>query len=230
MKSLFFTGTIALLLTAPVSAFDCKVFIPTQEGAEYVTTSYNKRDKPETIVHRKLTKVETVGDKTVFYMHQLITDKKGKKPLENTYRFNCRGGIFYVDMKLFLNQPQMKAYQDMEMTVDADGLEMPKEGTAGQKLNDGKITATVNMGMPLKINVTVSNRTVNGTESITTSAGTFECIKLTEDVDLQIAFVKTAYRTVTWYAENHGVIRQETYNPDKPEKPTGYSVLTEIRK
>ncbi len=221
---------MVLLLTVTVSAFDCKVFIPTQEGAEYVTTNYNKRDKPESIVHRKLTKVETVGDTTVFHMHQTITDKKGGNPRENIYQFNCRGGSFYVDMKLFLNQPQMKAYQDMEMTVDADELEMPKDVTAGQKLNDGKITATVNMGMPLKINVAVSNRTVNGTESVTTPAGTFECVKITEDVDLQIVFVKTTYRTVTWYAENQGVIRQETYDPDKPEKPAGYSVLTEIRK
>lgn len=57
----------------------------------------------------------------------------------------------------------------------------------------------------------------------------FKCIKLVEDAYLQVTFVKTSYQTVTWYAENHGVIKQETYDL-KNRKKTGYSILTEIKK
>ena len=230
MKSITKICIIAATLTVPLKAYDCKVFIPSQEGAEYVTTSYNKRDKPETIMRRKLTKVETSGDQTIFHIHQVITNKKGKKPMENSYQFKCNGGVFYVDMKMFLNQPQMKAYQEMEMTVDADDLEMPKDGTAGQMLKDGKVTAKVEMGMPITIDVSITNRKVDGEESVTTPAGTFNCIKISEDMETKIAFAKINYRTVTWYAENHGVIKQETYNSKKPDKRTGYSLLTEIKK
>jgi hypothetical protein len=133
------------------------------------------------------------------------------------------------DNKLFLNQPQLKAYENVDMTIDADDLEMPKDGTAGQKLTDGTVTMKINLGMPLKVVVDIKNRSVAGEEEVETPAGKFKCIKLVEDVFLQIAFAKTSYQTVTWYATNHGVIKQETYGLKKKKK-TGYSMLTEIKK
>lgn len=47
---------------------------------------------------------------------------------------------------------------------------------------------------------------------MTTPAGTFECVKITEDVDSKMAFVNTTGKNKSWYAKNIGLVRQEVFD------------------
>ena len=71
----------------------------------------------------------------------------------------------------------------------------------------------------------VTDRAVEARESLTTSAGTFDCIKITQKETTKM-IVKIQATSKEWYAENIGMVRSESYN--KKGKLTGYSVLTKI--
>lgn len=230
MKLLISTLIVSCCAFVPLQAYDCKIFIPADKGVTYVQTHYNKRDKPTTIIKQTLKDVQTSGEQTVFKIDQVVTDKNGKKPNENSYQFKCIGGVFHVDMKLFLNQPQMEAYRNMDMTIDADDLEMPSNSTAGATLKNGRVTAKINMGVPLTITVEVTDRKVQGEEQVTTPAGTFTAIKLQESVKLKFGIMKMEYCTVTWYSENNGVVKQEVFEDATLAKRTGRSELTAINR
>jgi hypothetical protein len=94
-------------------------------------------------------------------------------------------------------------------------------------LKDATLTARVaSGGMTLfTMNVEVSNRKVIGQEKITTPAGTFECVKLSQDVKTKM-IVNVEASSVDWYAEEIGLVRSESFNTSG--KLLGYSELTKV--
>ena len=77
------------------------------------------------------------------------------------YQYKCENGVFYVDMQTFVNEEQMKAYEDMEMEISMKEINIPAELKAGQMLDDGNIIMTITgMPMPMKVQVDVKNRKV----------------------------------------------------------------------
>jgi hypothetical protein len=101
--------------------------------------------------------------------------------------------------------------------------------SAGQTLPDANITVSASTGGVSILNLTViiTNRKVVGTESVTVPAGTFECFKITYDVETKMMFKVNA--TVTEYV-NMGVGNVKTETFDKKGKPAGTTQLVELKK
>jgi hypothetical protein len=70
------------------------------------------------------------------------------------------------------------------------------------------------------------NRKVEALESITTPAGTFECYKLTYDMEIK-SMIKMTVKATQWVARNVGAVKTESF--DKNGKLVGYSLLTAFR-
>jgi ribosomal protein L11 len=117
----------------------------------------------------------------------------------------------------------------MEIKVDSKDMMYPTGLAAGQTLPDASITISAGSGgvnlMNMVVNIT--NRKVAGNESVTVPAGTFDCFKITYDVETKFMFKISS--TVTEYV-SYGVgnVKTETY--DKKGKLMGTSLLTEISK
>ena len=79
----------------------------------------------------------------------------------------------------------------------------------------------------LNTTTTISNRTVEAVENITTRAGTFKCFKISYDIETKAVMTFRAKGT-EWIAKDIGVIRSENYN--KNGKLTGYSELASLEK
>ena len=56
---------------------------------------------------------------------------------------------------------------------------------------------------------TISNRTVAAKESVTTPAGTFECLRYDYDATNEIMGRKMKSFVRTWYAKDYGMIKLE---------------------
>ena len=69
---------------------------------------------------------------------------------------------------------------------------------------------------------TLSHRKVVGKESITTPAGTFDCIKLSYEVQTQI-LSSVSGSAIEWYAADVGIVKTVSYN--KTGKMIGYSQM-----
>jgi hypothetical protein len=228
MRLLNSLTALFLLSVFGLKAQECKVYIPATIGTEIELTSYDKKDKPTGVTKQTLKEIKQSGDTTIYLIHQLSTDDKGKNPMEGDYKFKCLGEVFYIDMNTFIDQKTIEAYKDMQMKITTENLMTPSNLSVGQKLKDGFINMDVMAGyMTITIKVDVVNRKVESFENTTTSAGTFSCVKISEDVMGNFGFVKTNFHTVTWYSDKIGTVRSETYKNDKLES---YMVLTNIKR
>lgn len=227
MKKLFYAALL-LLITSQAKSQDCKAYIPGEVGTITEQTHYDKKDKVTGISTMEVTEVKSEGETTYFKVKQTHKDKKGENPSETEMGFRCENGTFYIDMNMFVNEEQMQAYEDMEMKVTMEALDMPSKLTPGQKLNDGSITLEVVNGspIPIKFTIEVNNRQVGQRENITTPAGSFDCVVLTQDITTKTGFSFTV-QSKEWYAEGIGVVKSETY---RKEKLMGYSLLTKLQK
>lgn len=78
----------------------------------------------------------------------------------------------------------------------------------------------------MTITVNIINRKVEGTEEITTPAGTFSCVKISYDVVVK-SIMKISSKVIDWYAKDVGVVRSENYRSNG--KLTGYSIMTDLK-
>jgi hypothetical protein len=118
----------------------------------------------------------------------------------------------------------MGQYKDMEVEMSGTDLLYPNNISTGQSLPDADVQMTVKMP-PLNMNMNVNflNRKVEGNESVTTPAGTFDCYVITYDSESKMGFKMTNSNKL-WLSEGYGMIKSETYN--KKGNLIAKSVLT----
>jgi hypothetical protein len=228
MKLSYLIGAFFIFSFVSIEAQECELFIPGEQGVQYEHTSYNKKGKVTGIYTQTLDKIESTDTATLYYLKQVHTDPKGKDPFETDLVFKCVGETFYVDMSAYIDQETMKAYEDMDVKVTTNEMNFPNNMVAGQHLNDGSVKIEVTAGaMPMTFTIDIKNRLVEDIGEKATPAGTFECIRISEDVLSNFGFMKFNYHTVTWYSEKIGVVRSETYKGDNLKS---YTELTAVNK
>lgn len=229
MKNIYLI-IIALLLTSIVKAQDCRKTLFLKEGNILEYTQYNKKGKA----------VSKATHETISVIHDLqistatikVTseDIKGKDSFTTEYNATCREGLFTIDMDRFFDLSKLQEYED-DMIVEITGnvLEFPKGAVAGDKLNDGSITVRVaNEGFTvITMIMDVKNRKVHQKESITTTAGTFNCRKVTFDFYSKVGILRFQGSGTEWYQDDKVLVKSESYN--KRGKLISSAELTEIR-
>ncbi len=233
MKKLLTAVTaIALLCSFTFLPSDCNTMLFFKEGTATTMTSYNDDGKVTGSTKTVYTKVtKTPGGATVM-ANQENFDKKGKPTTKNEFTIKCEKGILYFDMKMYTPQQQAESYKDMEMVVEGTNMEYPAEFVVGSSLKDADVKFSFKskegVVMPMSnMTIKIYNRKIEAKESITTPAGTFECYKLTENVDTKTIF-NLKLKSITWYSLEVGTVKTETYK--ESGKFMGKSELTEIKK
>jgi hypothetical protein len=226
MKKLLCCIIIALPFLSS-NAQNCKAYIPYDEGTVTEMTNYDKKGKKLGKVTQTVSAVEHKGSTTTFSVHQVFEDPKSDEIIETDVNFKCVDGTFYIDMNGYLDKKQMEAYQGMEVKLSMDEIDIPSSYKVGQQLKDGYIQMEVIGGpMPIKMTISIENRKVLAEEKVTTPAGTFDCVKISQDVKTK-AIVNMTVSSVEWYAEGVGVVKTETL---RKGKLMGYSELTKFEK
>ena len=204
----------ALLLTIAIPLFsqDCTWFFPMKEGAQLKYTSFNAKDKITGSYQHDLKEIKEDGGNKSAVVTITNFDKDGAEVYKNDVDISCKDGVYYIDMKNYMNGQSMGAYESMDATVEGDYLDMPGNMKAGDKLKGGKLSIQIsNSGVSIiNMTTTISNRTVEAIENVTTEAGTFECYKITSNVSFK-AIMEMNMNVVEWYAKDVGLVKSETY-------------------
>lgn len=203
-----------------------------EEGAGFEMTSYDSKDKEEGKTVAKITEITENGGAYHATVFAQLYDKKDKMIHEGEYEVICDGNKLRVNMERFVPTEMLEAYEDMEIEFEGDYLEMPSSLNVGESLPDGSMTMKVKMNganMNLSdIKINIVNRKVEGKESITTPAGTFDCYKITYNTESQMKVMgmgKTkTYKNEEWLAEGVGAVKTALY--DDKGKLQNYSLLT----
>lgn len=228
MRFLTIAFTLLFISTFSFAQSDCQPYIPMSVGTTWEITDYNKKGKVTGRIAYELLSLEEEGTSSTFSIQSIVYDKDDKEIMRNVHTAICKDGKFEVEMGYKMNQGNLQGMNGMDATIDASSLEIPDmNASVGTQLNDASLKMTLggDGGMGLSIVVLVSNRKVEAREKITTPAGEFDCILLSQDVSTKM-LMEIKGTSKEWYAANIGLVRSESYS--KRGKLLSYSELTKL--
>ncbi len=214
MKTLFSIIFISLLISASLKAQNCEAYIPTKVGQKLMFQTSNKKGKIQSYYSQELLSKKDKDGGTAYEIIQISYDTSKKRKITNqdTLEFLCKDNTFYIDMNTFLNEEQMKAYDESQITIDFKNISYPANLKPGMTLDDGYVKAEINAGIPIVFKTDITNRKAESYETITTLAGNFETIKVSQDVSAKFGFITVKMHTVNWVKKNIGNVKSESYD------------------
>jgi len=221
----------ALLLSQyrAIAQNDCSIFYPFTEGSISEITSYDSKGKPAATMDYLVTAVTRSGDKEIATISASIKDADGKSIADTTYDMSCDGEVISLDFKSMVNPQVFEQYKDMDVKMNGTNLEYPNNLSTGQTLPVASLQIQISMGgIKINMDTTIKNRKVEGTENVTTPAGTFDCYVITYDSFVKAAGINQTTQGKQWISKGVGMVKQENYN--KKGKISGSSMLTKFSK
>jgi len=201
-----------MLFCGGVFGQNCSHYYPMEEGATFQYTNYDKKGRTEGIADYKITEVVTNEGTTQATMSIALTDEKGKEIYNTSYSFSCANNKVSIDYESLLPESMIDQMGDMEMEITGTDIELPNNLEVGQFLPDANVTLTMSVaGMNMKTVVNILNRKVEKKETITTSAGSFDCFVIYSDSQTQAMGINKTFPSRLWLAEGVGMVKQETY-------------------
>lgn len=223
MKSLL-ALYLLLFIAVPVSAQDCSKYYPFEEGTTFQITNYNKNDKLSGVIDYEVK--ESSGETAIFAYE--MHDDKGKLIMSSEYGVTCKDDGISIDFKSLMSPGILEQYKDMEVDISGTDMILPNNLSPGQQLPDAEVLMNVSMApINMKMTVKIQNRNVEENETMTTAAGTYDCVVITYDHETKMG-VKISGKVKQWFAEEVGMVKSESYN--KKGKLIGSSVLTQFSK
>ncbi len=203
----------ALFICAATQAQDCGNYLFLQNNKTVEMTIYNKKAEPDGKQVYSVSNVATAGGITSATLNSEMFDKNGKSVAKSTTTVKCNGGIMMMDMRMNLSAQQQSATSTA--TANNVYIEYPSAMNVGDMLKDGSFSMNINTnGLNQNISMTITNRKVEAKEPVTTTAGTWDCYKITYSSK---TVVKTAgiglplnMDGTEWYAPGVGVVKTES--------------------
>ncbi len=204
------------LLLAVYSSFsqNCDSYYYFQSNKTIEITITNKKGKETGKNVYTVSNIQKSGGTVSATINSELFDSKGKSIAKSANNMKCIGGIMMMDMKMFISSAQ----QEQMGTATADGevyLAYPANMKAGDMLNNGEFKSDFKMqsGIGAHLEVNITNRKVEGKESVTTPAGTWDCFKISYHSKILIKMVigiPVNADVVEWYAPGFGVVKTES--------------------
>jgi len=232
MTNKIFTGLlfITMLLMGPHPGIaQCNAFYQLDEGSAWEMENFNAKGKATGKNVQKVTSFEGNGNSFKASVNSVMFDGKGKETMHGDLDFTCEEGTMMIDMRNFVSAEQMKAFENYELKLESENLEIPNGLSVGQSLKDGSMTiTTINAPIAMTLSVTITDRKVTGREPVTTPAGTFDCYRIASNLTIHTKMaigITLNFSTVDWLASKVAVVKSESYKGDKLQ---GYSILTSV--
>lgn len=215
-KNIFF---MAVALLGGINAFsqNCLNYLLLQNNKKIEVSIYNKKGKDDGKQVWNVSAVRTANGVTKATVKSEFFDKNGKSINKATNEIQCKGGSLQMNMKMMLNEDQMKAWgENATVTATGEFLEYPASLGEGSTLPDGNLQMNIKTekGMNVTVELQVSDRLVIKKESITSPAGTWECFKISskQRIVSKVAGIGIPFKidVTEWFAPGVGVIKTET--------------------
>ncbi|MDH3699389.1 MAG: DUF3108 domain-containing protein [Flavobacteriaceae bacterium] len=215
----FITG-----INVTIAQSSCSTYYPFDEGTTFQITSYNKNDKKAAVIDYVVK--ESNGDSAILAYEML--DDKGKLVMNSEYGISCEEDGISIDFNSLAAPGVLEQYKDMEVDISGTNLLLPNKLSTGQSLPDANMLMNIKMPpVNMKMTVDILNRKVEGKETVTTSAGTFDCYVISYTHESKMG-MKITGNGKEWIAEGVGMVKSESYN--KKGKRIGRSELTAFNK
>jgi hypothetical protein len=208
------------------NAQSCTLFHQMKQGSKTEMTHYDKKGKLASKTSNEVIEILPAGSGYEADIRTKAIDKDGEEIFNGDVKMSCENNVISVSMQHILGPDQLKSFQDMEVKIDETNILYPFDINPSSVLKDGSFKAEIYSGDTKIVTLTfeITDRKVIGKESITTPAGTFDCLKITYNSKFKALF--TFLSEVTdWWSPKYGLVKSESM---KNGKSQGYSELTKI--
>lgn len=232
MKSIFLF-VLACCLTFISKGQICNTYYFMMSNATVEQSHFDDKGKLSLRTEYKVGEVKPVDNGSEAAVNQKVYDKKGKVMSEGVANIRCDGDNLYIDIKLSMPAGPVAPGGNVEASTKKVYIPYPKNMKAGDKLENAQFSMSVDQGSIVQtIELFVRNRQAEAAEKVTTPAGTWDCIKISFDMEIitRTAGIPIRFRMKgnEWYAPGFGVVKTQSFN--KNGKPAGTSEITSIKK
>ena len=198
-------------------------FFPSKKGLTLLYANTDAKGKTDIYTRQTVTDVTGSGaNMTISYLSEAL-DKNQKSMIPEGVRctITVTDGVAEMDMKSMVT-PSIQNH----VTIEGDQIRIPSTLSPGDKLSDAHYTMTINMGLKLKTEMTITEHQCVAIEDVTVPEGTFKCHKMTQTSTATVMRKTTTTKTLTWYVSGIGMVKSETY--DDKGKLQGSLVLQSV--
>lgn len=182
--------------------------------------------------------VKNASGESAQYLAKIVTNKTKNNTSYTLYNWNYDGNVTTCQEDLMYGpyiksdsdpaKYDSKARQAMaeELKLKGDNsFTIKKHASAGETIPDRTYSLIFNM---LKNEINISGAAYMGEEKVSTTAGKFDCIKISYLKRTKIVLKTETVRVTEWYAEGIGLVKSESYNTKG--EPDGKTILVKIVK
>jgi hypothetical protein len=205
---------------------NCQDFLFMQKNKTIEMTIYNKKGEPNGKQVYQITDVTNAGAGVTASIASEMFDQKGKSMAKANTSIQCNGGSILVDMRMMLPQQQQQQTSNVSAKVQAFYLEYPAALHVGDALKDGNLSMDISSGgpggppgmpgPPKTLTMLITNRKVEAQENVTTSAGTWNCFKISFKSKITVKAGPFGFpvnvECTEWFAPGFGVVKTQTKN------------------
>lgn len=231
------------MLLAIVALLACHTmqaqYFCTTQGTELHYVNYDEAGQSlsnETVTVYNV--VKNASGESAQYLAKIVTNKTKNNTSYTLYNWNYDGNVTTCQEDLMYGpyiksdsdpaKYDSKARQDMaeELKLKGDNsFTIKKHASAGESIPDRTYSLISNM---LKNEINISGAAYMGEEKVSTTAGKFDCIKISYLKRTKIVLKTETVRVTEWYAEGIGLVKSESYNTKG--EPDGKTILVKIVK
>ena len=231
------------MLLAIVALLACHTmqaqYFCTTQGTELHYVNYDEAGQSlsnETVTVYNV--VMNASGESAQYLAKIVTNKTKNNTSYTLYNWNYDGNVTTCQEDLMYGpyiksdsdpaKYDSKARQAMaeELKLKGDNsFTIKKHASAGESIPDRTYSLISNM---LKNEINISGAAYMGEEKVTTTAGKFDCIKISYLKRTKIVLKTETVRVTEWYAEGIGLVKSESYNTKG--EPDGKTILVKIVK
>ncbi|MCS6929164.1 MAG: hypothetical protein NZM43_06670 [Saprospiraceae bacterium] len=209
--ALLFFGSLCSALQAQTCS---EMFDSFRKGVIFEYTSYDKKNRAQTISTHRINSVERIKDTLIAHADVTIKQAKGGKEIHNySMPLKCHQGVLFMSMRSFVPIGQMSENPEVQLEIKGGDLTFPNKLKIGQTLPNAEMEVTMRMGkvQMMKNRYLIKDRRVEAEETITTPAGSFNCYKISYNLEYQLFGLQTM-RNEMWYAPPVGTVKSVSFN------------------
>lgn len=231
------------MLLAIVALLACHTmqaqYFCTTQGTELHYVNYDEAGQSlsnETVTVYNV--VKNASGESAQYLAKIVTNKTKNNTSYTLYNWNYDGNVTTCQEDLMYGpyiksdsdpaKYDSKARQAMaeELKLKGDNsFTIKKHASASESIPDRTYSLISNM---LKNEINISGAAYMGEEKVSTTAGKFDCIKISYLKRTKIVLKTETVRVTEWYAEGIGLVKSESYNTKG--EPDGKTILVKIVK
>ena len=230
MKKVLIFLMASVVLSGVTAQSDCKMFSQFKKGFKMQMTTYDKDEKAVSVVDQEVIEVGTEnGDMTATC--KITTDQKKVKdmPDDFTSKIRCRDGNIIMNFKdLMGSSKALEQMKGMEMKITGEDVAIPYNLSVGQSMPDNSMIMQMflNGTQFMKMTFTMKDRKVEKKETISTSAGTFDCYKITYKMSTSMGMGED--NSYAMWLDKGLTIKTATF--DSKGKSMGYTLMTKLQR